>query len=103
VYNYSDIKDVQQLTALFQGIAETMDMGRQLDHLHRYDRLGLDAELGTLANEIAEGRALELVTIQVSLRSVVQDTELMQRARSRANAMLASLPAEAAQVGPNQR
>ena len=44
-YNYTENKDVQTLTDIFQGIADTLDEGRKLDYLHRFDRLGLDAEM----------------------------------------------------------
>jgi hypothetical protein len=93
-YNYSDNKTVMQLTDIFQGLAATMDEGRQLDHLHRYDRLGLDAALTFFAQQVAEGHALEVGTIESSLRSIAGDTEVMQRARTRATALLAQVPAE---------
>lgn len=92
-YNYSDIKDVQALTEIFQAIAETMDQGRELDHLHRYDRLGLDAALKGLSDELAEGRALEVGTIASSLNSIATDPEVMERVRTRASAMLAQINA----------
>jgi hypothetical protein len=88
-YNYSELKDVQALTDIFQAIAETMDQGRELDHLHRYDRLGLDAALKSLSEELAGGRALEIGTIATSLHSIATDPEVMERVRTRASAMLA--------------
>jgi hypothetical protein len=94
-YNYSENKSVIQLTDIFQGVTATMDEGRKLDHLHRYDRLGLDAALEFLAQQVAEGHALELGTIQTTLRSIAGDTEVMQRARARANALLAMVPVDA--------
>lgn len=92
-YNYSGIKDVEALTDIFQGIAETMDQGRELDHLHRFDRLGLDAALKGLSDELTEGRALEVGTIATSLHSIATDPEVMQRVRTRASAMLAQINA----------
>jgi hypothetical protein len=92
-YNYSENKSVAQLTDIFQGTAAMMDAGRQLDHLHRYDRLGLDAALESLAQQVAAGRALEVGTIEVSLRSIIGDTDVMMRARTRASALLALIPA----------
>jgi hypothetical protein len=92
-YNYSEIKDVQALTDIFQAIAETMDQGRELDHLHRFDRLGLDAALKALADELGEGRALEVGTIATSLHSIAADPEVMERVRTRASAMLAQINA----------
>ena len=93
-YNYSENKDVQALTDILEGIAETMDEGRRLDYLHRYDRLGLDAELESFSREVAEGRALELGTIASTLRSIADDPDVMQRVRTRANALLTLVSAE---------
>lgn len=87
-YNYSDNKDVQSLTEVFLGIAETMDIGRRLDLLHRFDRLGLDPAMKFLSDEVASGRALEIGTIERSLRSIAQDAGVMARVRTRATALL---------------
>ena len=97
-YNYADIKDVQALTEIFQGIAETMDQGRRLDHLHRYDRLGLDAAITFLAQEVTDGHALEVGTIAPSLRSIASDSDVMERVRSRASKLLTLVPTD----GPTQ-
>lgn len=94
-YNYTDDKNVQALTDIFQGIAETLDEGRQLDHLHRYDRLGLDAAIKFLGQEVTDGRALEVGVIADSLRSIAADSEVMDRVRTRANTLLAMVPAAA--------
>lgn len=93
-YNFSENKAVVELTDTFLGMAETMDQGRQLEHLHRFDRLGLDAAISSLAQEVSSGRALELGTIAGTLRSIASDGELMQRVRLRASQLLSLLPAE---------
>ena len=72
-----------------------MDEGRTIDHLHRYDRLGLDAELESFSREVSEGRALELGTIAPTLRSIADDPDVMQRVRTRASALLTLVPAQA--------
>jgi hypothetical protein len=92
-YNFSENKDVESLTAIFQGMAETMDEGRQLDHLHRFDRLGLDAAITFLAQEVSAGHALEMGTIAESLRSIADDEDVIQRVRARARTLLALAPA----------
>jgi hypothetical protein len=94
-YNYTENKGVNALADLFQGVAETMDHGRALDHLHRYDRLGLDAELESFSREVVDGHAIELQTIAPALRSIAQDADLMQRVRTQARALLSLVPAEA--------
>lgn len=92
-YNYSENKDVQALTETLQAITETMDQGRRLDYLHRYDRLGLDAAMIYLTQEVSEGRALEVGTIAPSLRAISSDAMVIQRARAKADALLTLVPA----------
>lgn len=89
-YNYTENKQVAALTELFQGIANTMDEARRLDFIHRYDRLGLDAEMTSFATQVDEGRALELGNILPTLNSIVSDTDLIQRVRLRAQKMMES-------------
>jgi hypothetical protein len=93
-YNYSENKSVDTLTNTFLGIAYTMDEGRRLEFLHRYDRLGLDAEMTSLAQEAEAGRALELGTISPTLAAIVDDTAVIQRVRLRAQKMLEQVAAE---------
>ena len=76
------------LADIFQAIAFTMDEGRKLDFLHRFDRLGLDAEMETLAQEYADKRALELGTITSTLTALVNDEAVMERVRRRAEKLL---------------
>ncbi len=92
-YNYTEVKELVGLTTLIQGIAETMDAGRELDRLHRYDRLGLDSAMALLVQEAADGRALDLETIVDSLRAIASDNDVLARVRAKANAMLAQVGA----------
>jgi hypothetical protein len=93
-YNYSENKNVDTLTNTFLAIAYTMDEGRKLEFLHRYDRLGLDAEMANLSQEVQEGRALALGTISPTLASIADDTALIQRVRLKASKMLEQVAAE---------
>ena len=88
VYNYTENKIAAMLTDIFLGMAYTLDEGRRLEFLHRYDRLGLDAEMNFFAQQVTEGHALELGTISSTLTSIANDTALMQRVRLRAASML---------------
>jgi hypothetical protein len=90
VYNYSENKSVQSLTDIFLGIAATLDEARKLQFLHRYDRLGLDAEINSFADEVKDGRAIELGTISPTLAAIADDTAVIQRVRLRAAKMLES-------------
>lgn len=87
-YNYSENKDVTALTNTFQSIAYTIDEGRRLAFLHRFDRLGLDSEINTFSGEAKEGRALEIGTIAPVLTSIANDDQVMQRVRLAAAKLL---------------
>ncbi len=87
-YNYSENKNLVMLTDLFLGIALTIDEGQALEFKHRYDHLGLDAELDELTHLNDAGRAVELVTIAPILQVLDGDAELMQRVRTRAGKLL---------------
>jgi hypothetical protein len=91
-YNYTEQKDVAALTTIFLNLAETMDEGRRLEFMHRFDRLGLDAELISFTRELDEGRAMEPGTIATTLHSLADDSALLQRVRTRAAALLAKIP-----------
>jgi hypothetical protein len=93
-YNYSENKVVDSLTNTFLAIAYTMDEGRRLEFLHRYDRLGLDAEMITFSQEAEAGRALELSTISSALAAIVDDAAVIQRVRLKAQKMLEQSAAE---------
>jgi hypothetical protein len=88
VYHYSENKSVAMLSDTFIGIAYTMDAGRRLEFLHRYDRLGLDEEMIQLSQEVEAGRALELGTISQTLTALVNDSAVLERVRARATKML---------------
>ena len=89
VYNYTENKNAVLLTDVFLGIASTMDEGRRLEFLHRYDRLGLDSEMNSFSQEVTEGRALELGTISAALSAIAEDAAVIERVRLRAAKMLA--------------
>ncbi len=88
VYNYSENRAIQQLTAVFQEISQTLELGRRLNYLHRFDKLGLDAELKSAEQMAHEGQLLELQAIAPALKAVADDTAVMHIARQRAEALL---------------
>ena len=87
-FNYTDNKPLSEASEYLVGIASTVQFGLEIDRLHRYDRLGLDAMLARLQNEVKEHRAVELVAIRASLESLTRDDALMDRVRSRAQMLL---------------
>lgn len=89
LYNYSENRAITQLTDTFQAIAQTMDEGRKLQFLHRFDRLGLYSEMDVLSHEVEAKRVQELGNIAPALRSIVSDEAVMQKVRERAAHLLA--------------
>jgi hypothetical protein len=93
-YNYSENKSIDTLTDTFLAVAYTIDEGRRLEFLHRYDRLGLDAEMISFSQELEAGRALEVGTISSTLAAIVDDMAVIQRVRLRAQKMLEQIASE---------
>jgi hypothetical protein len=87
-FNYSDDKSLMSAAEAFQAIAETMQTGEMLEHTHRFDRLGLDAQLVSLTAEAKDGRAIELQNIAPVLRAIVDDDRVIDRARRMAARLL---------------
>jgi hypothetical protein len=87
-FNYSDDEKVNAAVSVFQAIAETIDYGRKLEHTHRFDRLGLDAQIDFLISEAKEGHAIELQNIAPVLNSIVNDERVIDRARRKAARLL---------------
>ncbi len=83
-FNYSDDKALMDAAAAFQAIAETLQIGITLQHLHRFDRLGLDAEMDALTVEAKEGHAIEMQNITPTLQSIVEDERVIERVRRKA-------------------
>jgi hypothetical protein len=87
-YNWSEDPNIDQLTALFQGMSTTIESGHRLTRLLRFDRLGLDEELKNLEHVAAEHRATELQTIAPILEQLTTDPGVMNIARQRARHIL---------------
>jgi len=95
-YNWSENPDIDELTALFEGVSTTLESGRRLEHLHRFDRLGLDEELKNLEHAALEHRAA-LQAIAPILVQIAEDTAVLNIARQRARHILqiAGVPLDA--------
>jgi len=87
-YNWSENRDLQQLTAIFHAVANTLESGRRLAYLHRYDKLGLDKELRQLEALEKNGEATELGAIAPQLEQIADDGSAMNLARERARRLL---------------
>lgn len=95
-FNHSDDERVMRVATLFRAIAEGLQFGPRLARLHRFDRLGLDAEMEHLVDAVKEGRAAEIQNIAPVLQSIVDDDRVIDRVRRKAARLLQDAAAPAA-------
>jgi len=90
-YNHSENKPIAELTAIFQGISDTIQHGRKLQFLRRFDKLGLEAELKGMEGEAASHFLVELQIIAPLLKNIAEDPAILNIARQRAKNLLAKI------------
>jgi len=88
IFNYSDDAAVMAAASAFQSMAETIQIGEKLKHSLRYDRLGLDAEMDVLVEEVKSGNAIEVQNIAPVLQSIIDDDRVMERVKRKAGHLL---------------
>ena len=93
-YNWSENSELMALTGLFLGISNTLEGGRRLEYLHRFDRLGLNGELKDLEALAKEHSLPEVHLIEPVLRQIADDPAVMELARGRARHLLGLAAAE---------
>lgn len=93
-YNWSENPQVMALTHLFQGIANTLEGGRRLQFLRRFDRLGLNDQLKEMEDEAKDHYLAEVHVIEPVLRQIADDPAIMDLARQRAQRLLRLAAAE---------
>jgi len=92
-YNFSPLFAVQQLTGLFQNVAATLEFGRRLAHLHRYQKLALDEELKRMEEQARHGDLAELQAVRPVLQQIFDDTSVINVVRARALRIIQMGPA----------
>ncbi len=98
-YNYTQNPILQQLTTLFQGIENTLEYGRRLQRLYRYDKLGLDAELKTMEEDAKRNYLAELHLDEPILKQIARDPSVMNISRRRAESILTKIDGETTASG----
>ena len=83
-YNFSQEPAVQQLTALFQSMAATLEFGRRLVYYHRYQKLALDDELKRMETQAHNGDLAELQAVKPILQDIYDDPAVIKVVRARA-------------------
>ena len=87
-YNYSNAVSVQQLTALFQNMAGTLEYGHRLAYYHRYQKLALDEELKHMEAQAKNNELSEIQGVAPVLREIVEDPSVINVVRARAKELI---------------
>lgn len=87
-FNYSRQQWIDGLARDLEGVGYTLQIGVKLKREQRYQRLSLDGELASLQEAVQNRQALEIENIAPELKSILDDTTVMNRARERAYKLL---------------
>jgi hypothetical protein len=95
-FNYTTNPRLQELTVIFQNMSNTLEYGRRLEYLHRFDKLGLEAELKSM-EEAAKSKQLgELQVIAPMLQRLLDDSGVINVTRRRAEHLLQMIKSDPA-------
>jgi len=87
-YNYSPVAPVQQLTVIFENLSTTLEFGRRLSYLYKYQKLALDEDLKRMEEMQHEGDLGDIQAIAPILNAVANDSSVMNVSRARALRLL---------------
>jgi hypothetical protein len=87
-YNYSENADIQELTRFFQALSNTLEFGRRLEFMQRFDKLGLHGELQKMVQMADEQQLAELQAVAPVLEKISKDLSVMHVARLNAERLL---------------
>jgi len=93
-YDYSEHKAIQEITSIFMGISNTIEYGRKLQFMRRFDKLGLEAELKVMEDAAESHNLVEMQLIAPTLESIAEDHSILNIARQRAHRLLAKAKSE---------
>jgi hypothetical protein len=89
VFNFSENRAIDELAHIFGGISLTLQHGRRIQFLRRFDKLGLEAELKGAEQDLESDNLVELQLIAPLLESIANDKAILHIARQRAEHLLA--------------
>ncbi len=93
-YDYSENKAIQEITDMFLGLSNTIEHGRKLQFLHRYDKLGLEDELKAMESAAENHNLVEIQVIAPTLENIANDASVLNIARQRAKRLLVKAASE---------
>ena len=91
-YSASPDSEIEELTAIFEGISETLEFGRRLAYFHEHERSALGGELDRLQASADRRTLRELPLIASVLRSIAADNRVESASRQKAEALLDRMP-----------
>ena len=95
-YNYSNLPAIEELTTLFQNIAQSLEFARRLQYDYRYQKLALDEELKRM-DAMAKGNSLaEMQAAAPILNQIAADPAVINVVRARAQRLAAMAGRESA-------
>lgn len=83
-FNWTENRRLSELSAIFEGIAATLESESKLNYLRRHDKLGLNAHLARMEQQAKSGWLKELRLLSQVLNEVANDPSVMHIARQRA-------------------
>jgi hypothetical protein len=89
-YNYSMLQPITQLTSIFQNLSTTMEFGRRLVYLHKYQKLAIDDQLKRMEEMQRENSLGDVGAIAPVLKDIAIDSSVMNVSRARALRLLAT-------------
>jgi hypothetical protein len=84
VYNYSDRKDVMELTAFFEALLNQEAIGFDLDNAIQFERLSVPKRLDQIENELKANRIADPERLITLLEKIESDQRVMNYARTQA-------------------
>ncbi|HEV2961203.1 MAG TPA: hypothetical protein VG649_05205 [Candidatus Angelobacter sp.] len=87
-YNFSENKSIEELTRIFQGISNTVEHGRKLQFMRRFDKLALASELQALESMSKANYLSEVQIIAPILKNIANDPTVLHLARQSASRLL---------------
>jgi hypothetical protein len=87
-YNFSENKAIEEITRVFQGISNTVEHGRKLQFMKRFDKLALASELQAMEAMSQSNYLTEVQIIAPILKNIANDPSVMHLARQSASRLL---------------
>ena len=88
VFDYTEVPAARELASWFVRLAETQQHLQTLERLYRFDRLGVDQALVSLASAFERDRIVAPALLEPILNKIAEQDRIVHVARARARGML---------------